>query len=136
VHIETGIELTAIHAGSAEDIITEVLRIAGRKHPSYQRRGILGTRPIILLDHLDWPARDVEGPALYDVHEELIDIVAPGDFDGSGFSEIWLMGNGPNRSRRDPRMLADFFCFAPGDSIGFWEWERSAVLIGACLSSC
>jgi hypothetical protein len=67
----------------------------------------------------------VEGPALYDVHEDLAEIVAPGDFDDSGFSEIWLMDYGPKyTSRRDPRAPADFFCFAPSDMVGFWERER------------
>ena len=36
-------------------------------HDSYKRRNIFDTRPIILLGDLDWPAKDVEGPALYDV---------------------------------------------------------------------
>jgi hypothetical protein len=35
--IETGIEFTAIHAGSADDIIAEVLRLASKKHESYMR---------------------------------------------------------------------------------------------------
>lgn len=123
--IETGIELTAIHAGSADDIIAEALRLAGKKHESYLRREIFTAQPIILLGHLDWPARDVEGPALYDVYEELAELIVPGDFAGFGFSEIWLMDDGPKyTSRRDPRAPADFFCFTPADSIGFWEQER------------
>jgi hypothetical protein len=122
--IETGIELTAIHAGSADHIIAEVLRIAGRKQESYSRRGIFETRPIILLGHLSWPDRDVEGPALYDVYEELAELTVPDDF-GSGFSEIWLMDDGLKyTSRRDPRAPADFFCFTPAESVGFWERER------------
>jgi hypothetical protein len=73
--VETGIELTAIHAGSADDIVGETIRLATQKHRSYERRGIFDGRPIILLGHLDWPARDVEGPALYDVYEELEHLV-------------------------------------------------------------
>jgi len=119
--VETGVELTAIHGGSAHEIIAEVLRIAHRKRESYSRRGIFETRPIILLGHLDWPARDVEGPALYDVYEELAKLFDPDDF-GDGFSEIWLMDcSSKYTSRRDPRMPADFFCFAPTENIGFWE---------------
>ncbi len=122
--IETGVELTFIKAGSADHIIAEVLRLASQKHESYERRGIFDTRPVILLGHLDWPAKDVEGPALYDVHEELAELVVPSDFDGFGFSEIWLMDDGPKyTSRRDPRMPADFSCFAPAGKIGFWERE-------------
>src|ERR1700730_784835 len=93
--VETGIELTAIHAGSAGDIVAERPRLATQKHQSYERRGIFDGRPIILLGHLDWPARDVEGPALYDVYEELAELIVPSDFDGFGFSEIWLIDDGP-----------------------------------------
>jgi hypothetical protein len=76
------------------------------------------------LGHLDWPAKDVEGPALYDVYEELAELTIPDDF-GGGFSEIWLMDGGPKyTSRRDPRAPADFFCFTPTDSLGFWKRER------------
>jgi hypothetical protein len=123
--VETGVELTAIKAASADDIIAEVLRLASQKHQSYERRGIFDTRPIILLGHLDWPANDVEGLALYDVHKELAELIVPNDFDGLRFSEIWLMDDGPKyTSRRDPRAPADFFCFAPAAKIGFWERER------------
>lgn len=122
---ETGLELTFIKAGSADHIIAEILRLVTQKHASYERRGIFDTRPIILLGHLDSPARDVEGPALYDVHEELVELFVPSDFDGFGFTEIWLMDYSPKyTSRRDPRTPADFFCFAPAEKIGFWERER------------
>jgi len=122
--IETGIELTAIHAGSGDHVISELFRIVGRKHESYLRRGIFETRPIILLGHLDWPARDVEGPALYDVYEDLPELTAPSHF-GTGFREIWLMDAGPKyTSRRDPCAPADFYCFAPSESVRFWERER------------
>ena len=87
--VETGIELTAIHAGSAGDIVAEMIRLATQKHQSYERRGIFYGRPITLLGHLDWPARDVEGPALYDVYEELEHPVAAGDFDDLGFFAAW-----------------------------------------------
>jgi hypothetical protein len=123
--VETGIELTAIHAGSADDIVGETIRLATQKHRSYERRGIFNERPMILLGHLDWPARDVEGPALYDVFEELEHLVAAGDFDDFGFSEIWMMDDGPKyTSRRDPRAPADFFCFSPSEQIGFRGQER------------
>lgn len=123
--IETGVELTSIKAGSAENTIVELLRLVRQKHESYQRRGIFDRRPIILLAHLDWPAKDVEGPALYDVHEELAQLIVPSDFAGFGFSEIWLMDDGPKyTSRHDPRAPADFFCFVPAENIGFWERER------------
>ena|SRR5215472_4411839 len=103
-------------------------RIAGWKRKSYLRRGIFATRPIILLGHLSWPAPGVEGPALYDVREELADWTVPEDFAGFGFSEIWLMDNGPKyTSRRDPRAQADFFCFVPADHAGFWERERQRL---------
>jgi hypothetical protein len=65
-----------------------------------------------------WPG------ALY-VYEELEHLVAPGDLDDLGFSEIWLMDDGPKyTSRRDPRSPADFFCFSPAEQIGFWGQER------------
>jgi len=123
--IETGVELTSIKAGDADDMIAEALRLASKKHESYDRRGIFDTRPLILLGQLDWPAKDVEGLALYDVHKELAELIVPSDFDGFGFSEIWLMDDGPKyTSRHDPRAPADFFCFAPTEKIGFWERER------------
>jgi hypothetical protein len=123
--IQTGIELTAIHAGSADDIVDELLRLASRKSESYQRRSLFGAQPIILLGHLDWPARNAEGPALYDVRDELAEIVVPRDFDDFGFSEIWLTDSGPKyTSRQDPRAPTDFFCFAPSDMVGFWARER------------
>jgi hypothetical protein len=123
--VKTGIELTAIHAGGADDVVGEMIRLATKKHESYQRRGIFDDLPIILLGHLDWPARDVEGPALYDIHEELEHRVAAGGFDDFGFSEIWLMDDGPKyTSRRDPRAPADFFCFSPAGQLGFWGRER------------
>ena len=122
---ETGVELTAIHAGSADEIVAEVLRLASQKHDKYERNGVFAKGPMILLGHLDWPAPDVEGPALYDVWEELTELTVPEDFDGLGFSEIWLMDDGPKyTSRLDRRAPADFFCFAPADKIGFWERER------------
>lgn len=137
--IETGVEFTAIHAGGAGDIIDELLRLARQKHDSYERRGIFDGRPIMLLGHLDWPAPGVKGPALYDVHDELLELVAPDDFASFWFNEIWLMDDGPKyTSRRDPRAPADFFCFAPADRIGFWERERKRrpyreLLIGSVI---
>src|SRR5262249_12394397 len=123
--IETGIELTSIKAGSADHVIAEVSRLARPKHESYPRRGIFGPPPNILLGHLDWPAKDVEGPALYDVYEALAELIIPSDFGSFGFSEIWLMDAGPKyTSRRDPRAPADFYCFAPVKKVGFWERER------------
>lgn len=123
--IETGIELTSIKAGSACEIISEVLRLARQKNDSYERWAIFNTRPIILLGHLDWPSKEVEGPALYDMQEELAALIVPGDFEGFRFSEIWLMDAGSKyTSRQDPRMPADFFCFAPTDKSGFWQRER------------
>ncbi len=123
--IETGLELTSIKAGTADHILAEMLRLASQKHESYERWGIFTVRPIILLGDLDWPAKDMEGPALYDVYEELAALIDPADFNGFKFSEIWLMDDGPKyTSRRDPRAPADFFCFAPSEHIGFWERER------------
>jgi hypothetical protein len=123
--IETGVELTAIHAGSAEDIICEILRLAQQKHSSYVRRHLFDAGPIILLGHLDWPSREVEGPALYDMRQDLAKLTTPHNFDSFGFSEIWLMDAGTKyTSRRDPRAPADFFCFAPTESAGFWRRER------------
>jgi hypothetical protein len=122
---ETGVEFTAIHAGSADDIIAAVLRLARQKHDSYARRGVFDAQPMILLGHLDWPAKSVEGPALYDVWEQLTLLTTSGDFGGLGFSEIWLMDDGAKyTSRRDPRVPADFFCFAPAELAGFWCRER------------
>jgi hypothetical protein len=63
--------LTAIKAESVDQILAEVLRLTSQKHETYERRGIFYARPIILLGHRDWPAKAVEGPALYDVHAEL-----------------------------------------------------------------
>lgn len=123
--VETGLELTAIKAADAETIVLEMWRLARQKNASYGRRGIFAGRPIILLGHLDWPSPNVEGEALYDLYEELSERVIPSDFADFGFSEIWLMDDGPKyTSRRDYRAPADFFCFAPTRIIGFWEHER------------
>lgn len=123
--IETGVELTSIKAGSACEIISEVLRLARQKNDSYERCALFDTRPIFLLGHLDWPSKEVEGPALYDVQEELTELIVPDDFVSFRFSEIWLMDAGSKyTSRQDSRMPADFFCFAPTEKSGFWERER------------
>jgi hypothetical protein len=123
--VETGVELTAIHAGNAEDAIAEIVRLAHQKDKSYKRHGVFAARPTILLGHLDWPARDVEGPALYDFQADLAKMIDPNEFSELGFSEIWMMDGGAKySSRRDPRAPADFFCFAPSEKAGFWEQER------------
>jgi hypothetical protein len=54
--VETGVELTAIMAASAEDIVLGMHRLAKQKHTKYGRRGLFGARPMILLGHLTWPA--------------------------------------------------------------------------------
>ena len=41
-----------------------------QEYDSYTRRGVFDTRPMMLLGCLDWPAPEVEGPALYDAREE------------------------------------------------------------------
>ncbi len=123
--VETGVELSAIKADGAEHIQAEIWRIANQKHATYTRQGIFDTRPIILLAHLDWPAKNVEGRALYDVWQELEQLIVPSEFASLGFSEIWLMDSGAKySSRRDPRMPADFFCLKPIDKFGFWQRER------------
>jgi len=138
---ETGVELTAIMAASAEDIVLGMHRLATQKHEKYNRRGLFGARRMILLGHLTWPAigtKERENltmeamyqamatyPALWDVWEEVDGMYDPSDFDGFGFSEIWLMDDGMKyTSPRDPRAPADFFCFAPSEQGGFWELER------------
>jgi hypothetical protein len=85
-------------------------------------------------------------PGLWDVWEEVADMYVPSDFDGFGFSEIWLMDDGMKyTSRRDPRAPADFFCFAPSPQGGFWELERKRrpltgtsmpAIRRACRSAC
>jgi hypothetical protein len=139
--IETGLELTAIQAASAEDMVAEIHRLAVKKHESYERRGIFLDRPLVLLGHLSWPALGTKErenlsmaacyeamskyPALYDVWEEVAHMVDPSEFSGFGFSEVWLMDDGfKYSSRRDPRCPADFFCFSPDSRVGFWERER------------
>jgi hypothetical protein len=92
--METGSELTAVHAGSAEDAVAEIARLANQKPRSYERRGVFAVRPIILMGHLDWPAPEVEGPALYDIWEEPAGIADPNEFSAFGFSEILLMDAG------------------------------------------
>jgi hypothetical protein len=122
--VETGIELTAIHAGSADDIVCETIRLATQKHRSYERRGIFDARPIILLGHLDRPARDVEGPA-FTTCTTSSNTSSRLETSTIGFSEIWLMDDGSKYTlRRDPRAPADFFCFSPAGLVGFWEQER------------
>ncbi len=139
--VETGLELTAIMAAGAEDIVLGMHRLAKQKHEKYDRRALFGVRPMILLGHLTWPAigtKERESltmeamyqamatyPALWNVWEEVDGMYDPSDFDGFGFSEVWLMDDGmKHTSRRDPRAPADFFCFAPSEQGGFWELER------------
>lgn len=123
--VETGVELTLIKAGDADAMISEMLRLAAKKHKTYSRRGIFAAHPLMLLGQLDWPAKDVEGLALYDVHEELAVRLIPRDFSGFGFSEIWLMDDSYKYSaRRHPGLPADFFCFAPAEHIGFCQNQR------------
>ncbi len=139
--VETGVELTAIMAETAEDIVLGMHRLATQKHESYARRGLFGTRPMILLGHLTWPAISTEAhanltmeamyeamatyPGLWDVWEEVADMYDPSGFAGFGFSEIWLMDDTMKyTSRRDPRAPADFYCFAPADQARFWQRER------------
>jgi hypothetical protein len=139
--VEAGVELTAIMAAGAEDIVLGMHRLAKQKHEKYDRRALFGARPMILVGHLTWPAigtKERENltmeamyqamatyPALWDVWEEVDGMYDPSDFDGLGFSEIWLMDDGMKyTSRRDPRAPADFFCFAPSEQGGFWELER------------
>ncbi|NEV76594.1 hypothetical protein DYI24_06010 [Rhodopseudomonas sp. BR0C11] len=139
--VETGVELTAIMAASAQDIVLGMHRLAKQKHEKYDRRALFSVRPMILLGHLTWPAISTKErdnltmdamrqaiatfPALWDVWEEVDGMYDPSDFDGIGFSEIWLMDDGMKyTSRRDPRAPADFFCFAPSEQGGFWQLER------------
>jgi hypothetical protein len=116
--IETGLELTAVKSDGAEQVIEELLRLARKKHESYERRGIFKPRPTMLLADLGWPTLDIEGAALYDVRDDLVDEVCASDFSAFGFSETWLMDDGPKyTSRADPRASADLFCFAPADKV-------------------
>lgn len=85
--VETGVELTAIMAASAEHIVLGMHRLAKQKHEKYDRRGLFGARRMILLGHLTWPAISTKGrenltteamyeamatyPALWDVWEEV-----------------------------------------------------------------
>jgi hypothetical protein len=122
--IKTGLELTAIHAGDAYTVLSEIERISHKKGTSYRQRGLFA-RPIILLGDLDWPARDTEGAALFEFYDELTSLVDAKAFDSRGFSEIWLVDAGYKySSRRDPRTPADFFCFAPVCNFGFYQRER------------
>jgi len=126
-NVKTGLELTAIHAGDAETILAEIQSLSGKKGTSYRRRGLF-SRPIILLGHLDWPAPDVEGVALFDCHKELAGLAALGVFDCCGFSEVWLMDAGYKySSRRDSRRPADFFCVGPTSRFGFHQRELKRV---------
>jgi hypothetical protein len=63
--IETGVELTAIHADGAEQIIQELLPLASQKHESFARRDLFAARPMILLGHLDWPSPETEGSGIF-----------------------------------------------------------------------
>ena len=75
--VETGLELTAVKAGDAEEVLAEITRLASKRHNSYASRGIFGARLMILLGGLDWPAPETEGQALYDMHQEFTAITAP-----------------------------------------------------------
>jgi hypothetical protein len=104
--------------------LDEICRILAKKGASYQHRGLFA-RPIILLGHLDWPARDAESTALFDCHRDLVYLIDANPLDSCGFSEVWLMDAGYKySSRRDPRCPADFFCFAPANDFGFYQRER------------
>jgi hypothetical protein len=70
--------------------------------------------------------------SIYDVHEELLELIVPNAFGDLGYSEVWLMDDGHKyTSRSDPRAPADFFCFAPADKIRFWGTrEKTQALLG------
>ena len=122
--VETGLELTEIHAGDAETALSEIERLSRKKGLSYQRRGLFA-RPTILLGDLDWPSPDDEGASLFDFHDELNALIDTIVFNSYGFSEIWLMDAGYKySSRRDPRAPADFYCLAPSADFGFYQCER------------
>src|SRR5580693_5449961 len=78
-------------------------------------------------------------PALWDVWEEVADIYAPSDFDGVGFSEIWLMDDGYKyTSRRDP-LFTDFARLSVKASGHFAASERkrqTASLPSVSARSC
>lgn len=134
--VETGLELTAIHAGDAESIASEILQLAEKKHASYERRGLFA-RPMMLLGSLDWSAKDGEGKALFDVAQEIGRCADFAAFRKLGFSEVWLMDDGPKyTSRRDPRAPADFYCFSPLGQVGFYQWERKRRPYWSLVQDC
>jgi hypothetical protein len=100
--------------------VHEAYRLAARKSESYTARGIFRF-PIALIMHS-------EQPALFDIEDHLKDAIVPSDFGSLGFTEIWAIDfSNEYYSPRDPRRLADMFCFKPATWFGFHRigwWDR------------
>ena len=59
-------------------------------------------------------------PALFDIRQSLTGAFEQADFEALGFSEIWAVDfSDAYYSPRDPRRLADMFCFKPVEWFGF-----------------
>jgi hypothetical protein len=83
-----------------------------KKDESYQRRGVFRF-PIALVMYSS-------APALFDIRRSLSEAFEQTDFEALGFSEIWAVDfSDAYYSPRDPRRLADTFCFKPAEWLGF-----------------
>jgi hypothetical protein len=110
----TGVELTEIRkAKDEEDLFFMAYGQAYKKHCSYSRRSLFSRRPIILVCYS-------YDPPYFDIKRELEDFFVPEDFEGLGFSEIWLMDlAAAYHGNRDWRRQPDFFCTKPKEWRGF-----------------
>jgi hypothetical protein len=108
-----GIEVAVIRGMKDEfDYLHEVWRLADQKNHTYRRHARFD-RPIILVLYSD-------GPALWEVHQQITSSLVPEDYDDMDFSEIWLMCRSDMYfSAHDPRRPADLYAIKPAAWRGF-----------------
>jgi len=108
-----GIELAEVRGtDDAQGYYEEAIRIAWKKHDSYTGRGLFAN-PIMLVLHSNQPP-------IFDVHREIVGLVAEGEFEPFGFVEVWAIDLSDAYFRPGhPFRLADMFCFKPGANFGF-----------------
>lgn len=86
--------------------------LAWKKHESYVRRGLFGN-PIALVLHS-------HRLPLYDIQDELTDLVDPDEFERTGFTEVWTIDfSDAYYSPGHPFRRADMFCLKPRATFGF-----------------
>jgi hypothetical protein len=108
-----GIEIAEIRGTEdADTYFEEVVRIASKKHGSYEPRGLF-KNPIALLLHSN-------EPPLFDIWKALKGFVEEQVFDDLGFVEVWTADlSDAYFTPGHPLRPSDMFCMKPGKWFGF-----------------